>query len=146
MRATPTVASRVLVAIALALAPLARGPWRGCEQLVANATSTSWQRRLAVWNTDAARAGDEPAAWYASTEPVARRYVRLAPSVLMTLELGAFGSRPWALRLVTLALHVVACWLALRLLARWTKDVEKAAAIVLVVGLHAAAFDVVSWE
>lgn len=136
----------VLAVLALALAPLARGPWQGSEQLVANAESPRWSRRLALWSTDAARIGDEPAAWYSSTASVARRYVRLAPSALMSLEIAVFGTRPWALRLVTLALHVVVCWLGLRLLARWTGDVEKAAAVVLVVGLHGAAFEVVSWE
>jgi hypothetical protein len=38
--------------------------------------------------------------------PIARRYVRLAPSALVSAQLAVLGPRPWALRLVTLALHL----------------------------------------
>jgi len=146
MRARDPIALLALAIVGLALSPLARGPWRGGEQLVANASSASWQRRLAVWSTDAARAGAEPAAWYAAVPPVARRYVRWVPSAMVSLQVAVFGTRPWALRLVTLALHLTACWLGLRLLARFTGDADKAAAVILVVGLHGAAFEVVAWE
>jgi hypothetical protein len=71
----------------------------------------------------------------------------LVPSALLSFEVWALGTvDPQRLRFVTLAIHLLSCLLGYHLLNRWLGDPRKSAAVVIIAGLHGAAFEVVTWE
>ena len=143
MRRQLVVVALVLAAIAGGLAPQTRGPFGGDEfYIMANLGSKDWGDRWFAFN--ASFPGQSGGAWYDGVAPYERRYVRLAPSALMSVEATIFGSSAASFKLVSLLLHLMNCLLGLRLLARWL-GFEKAAALTAIVGLHPIVAQPVSW-
>ncbi len=102
------------------------------DYVLQNATSESWSRRLNVFDVDAAGTGYF--AWYSGVE-FQRVFVRLVPSVLISMQAALAGYDAVVFHLVTLALHVINALLIFWLVMRWRGDR-------LAAGLAAGAFAV----
>jgi len=110
-----------------------------------NATSGSLTRELNVFNVDLP-APNVALGWWGSSgsSPVQRRFVRFAPSLLISAEARLFGHRPWPYHLVTLGLHIGSCAVVYLLALRWLKDRRKALITALVPAAHPIAMGVVA--
>jgi len=78
--------------------------------------SADLRSRLFAFNLD--RPSDSSGAWWEGIV-YQRRFVRIVPSALMSLEVRLLGRDPWRLHLVSLALHLLNTLLIFHLSRRW---------------------------
>ncbi|MDQ3488725.1 MAG: hypothetical protein M3468_13485 [Acidobacteriota bacterium] len=104
--------------------------------------SADLRSRLFAFNLD--RPSDSSGAWWEGIV-YQRRFVRIVPSALMSLEVRLLGQDPWRLHLVSLALHLLNTLLIFHLSRRWLGHAGKAALVGMVFGAHPVVVEVVSW-
>ena len=136
----------VVLVVALSLGRFVGGPLTGDDDYVLhNLASSKVREVLFAYNVDLVKGEGGETVWYEGFQTLQRRYVRVVPSGLMTIEYRLFGSNPIGLKTVSLLVHLLNLVLGYGLLRRHLPDPVTTAAIVALVGLHPAAAECVGW-
>ena len=136
----------VVLVVALSLGRFVGGPLTGDDDYVLhNLASSKVREGLFAYNVDLVKGEGGETVWYEGFDTLQRRYVRVVPSGLMTIEYRLFGSNPIGLKTISLLVHLLNLVLGYGLLRRNLADPLTAAAIVALVGLHPAAAECVGW-
>ena len=142
-RLAPALAVALLVGAALFV--VTGAPLVGDDDYVlANLTSPDLGDRFLAYNVDfpGGRGGE---AWYEGFGAFQRRYLRVLPSALLSLEVAVLGSDAESLHRVSLAIHVLNCVLGYLLLARFLPNRVGAALVAVVLGVHPIVREPVEW-
>jgi len=136
----------VVLIVGLSLGRFVSGPLTGDDDYILhNLASSNVRHVLFAFNVDLVKGEGGETVWYEGFETLQRRYVRIVPSGLMTIEYRLFGSNPIGLKAVSLLVHLLNLVLGYGLLRRNLAGPPTAAAIVALVGLHPAAAECVGW-